>query len=87
MIRIVRVIGKTHLTQEYIMKNFDDAYNFLDSLPEIERDMMELIFTSDIQLIDDDFSKIVYRNMGIDKVKASYRKKRLLTKLKNFSKY
>ena len=64
--------------------SFNDAYVFLDSLPSIEKDIMELVFTSDIQINDKDFAVIVSRALGIDVKKASYRQSRLITKLKSF---
>ena len=68
------------------MKNFsfNDAYVFLDSLPSIEKDIMELIFTSDIRIDDEDFAAIVSRALGIEKDRAVYRQKRLISKLKQF---
>ena len=66
--------------------SFNDAYVFLDSLPSIEKDIMELVFTSDIRLDDTDFAAIVSRALGIDYNKALYRQGRLITKLKSFGK-
>ena len=68
------------------MKNFNDAYVFLDSLPSIEKDIMELVFTTDIQIDDTDFAVIASRALGIDVKKAAYRQSRLITKLKSFRK-
>ena len=70
------------------MKNvsFNDVYVFLDSLPSIEKDIMELVFTSDIQIDDSDFAVIVSRALGIDVKKAAYRQSRLIAKLKSFGK-
>ncbi len=70
------------------MKNvsFNDVYVFLDSLPSIEKDIMELVFTSDIQIDDSDFAVIVSRALGIDVKKAAYRQSRLIAKLKSFRK-
>lgn len=71
------------------MKNvsFNDAYVFLDSLPAIEKDIMELMFTSDIRIDDKDFAVIVSRALGIDIKRASYRQSRLITKLRGFRNY
>ena len=68
------------------MKNvsFNDAYVLLDSLPSIEKDIMELVFSSDIRLDDTDFAVIVSRALGIDVKKAAYRQSRLIAKLKSF---
>ena len=66
--------------------SFNDAYVFLDSLPSIEKDIMELIFTSDIRINDADFAAIVSRAIGIDYNKAIYRQNRLIAKLKRFRK-
>ena len=66
--------------------SFNDAYVFLDSLPSIEKDIMELIFTSDIRIDDKDFAAIVSRALGIDYNKALYRQNRLIAKIRKFSK-
>ena len=70
------------------MKNvsFNDAYVFLDSLPSIEKDIMELIFTSDIRIDDKDFAGIVSRTFGIDYNRALYRQNRLIAKIRKFGK-
>ena len=66
--------------------SFNDAYVFLDSLPSIEKDIMELIFTSDIRIDDKDFAAIVSRTFGIDVKKAAYRQSRLIAKIRKFGK-
>ena len=66
--------------------SFNDAYVFLDSLPSIEKDIMELIFTSDIRIDDEDFAAIVSRTFGIDKSRAVYRQNRLISKIRKFGK-
>ena len=66
--------------------SFNDAYVFLDSLPSIEKDIMELVFSSDIRIDDTDFAVIVSRALGIDVKKAAYRQSRLIAKLKSFGK-
>lgn len=66
--------------------SFNDAYVFLDSLPYIERDIMELLFSSDIQIDDQDFPEILVRVFGIKRDRAVYRQRRLISKMRNFKK-
>ena len=66
--------------------SFNDAFVFLDSLPCIERDIMELLFSSDIQIDDQDFPEILVRVFGIKRDRAVYRQKRLISKMGNFKK-